>query len=333
MSTWTRSVKAEAYEHVFKNVLEVEDDDPIANIFTGAERDVDSIAGINMDDFAQLEYHAKDDNGNNVMYPLPLLYYRKLQRFKCWMVWLKHNKEYPGRDLDAWKELTPDDFVDFGASPQCVAMMEDRSLFASYTSASVTAATTKPKFTPAEAFKKGIKRDKTQFPVLKRDMDWNEFKGSTITEANAQGVETVFDHAYVPITSDDIALFKEKQKFVLSVFERSLQTQNGKSIVRKHREDGDAQKTWKEVCDVYEQSIHASVNAADLLEYITTARLGDGKWKSGCENFIIHWDKTCDDYDNLCDDPTDRIGQGQRKTMLQNAVSLIDDLLKRIRTR
>jgi len=157
-------------------------------------------------------------------------------------------------------------------------------------------------------------------------MDWNEFNGATITEANAQGVKLVFDHNCLPLTIEAKELFHEKQKFVLSVFERALQTQNGKSIVRKHRDDGDAQKVWKEVCDVYEQSIHASVNAADLLEYITTARLGDGKWKSGCENFIIHWDKTCDDYDNLCEDPSDCIVQGQRKTLLQNAVSRIDDL-------
>jgi len=83
-------------------------------------------------------------------------------------------------------------------------------------------------------------------------MDWNEFKGATITEANAQGVKQVFDHNYSPLTIEAKELFHEEQKFVLSVFKRALQTQNGKFIVRKHRDKGNAQEVWKDVWDVYE---------------------------------------------------------------------------------
>jgi len=175
-------------------------------------------------------------------------------------------------------------------------------------------------------FRKGIKRDKASFPLLKRDSKWAEFKGTMITESNAQGVEVVFDEAYTPHSPDSEALFVEQNKFVISVLQRSLQTQNVKSLVRKHRmEKYGAQLIWKEICAVYEVSVHASVEAADLLSYITTARLGDGKWKGGCEDFIIHWEKTCDDYDNLCE-AGETLGKNQRKNLLQNAVNEIDDL-------
>ena len=106
-----------------------------------------------------------------------------------------------------------------------------------------------------------------------------------ITEANAQGVEAVFDASTSPISTDAKNLFNEQNKFVISVLQRSLQTQNGKSIVRKHRmKETGAQIIWKEVCEVYEVSVHASVEAADLLSYIDNAKLKVDK--DGCKALL-----------------------------------------------
>ena len=325
-NTWTRSNKLEAYELIFKDFFGLEDDYPLYNVFHGPDRDIELIIQMSMEDMERLEYQDKDDNGNIVKYPLGIMWIRVLQRFKVWMIKLEHEGRHPEKDIAKWRALSSREYASFVRGPQCSSLMEDKSLFNSFASPTTVAATTKPTYTPADLFKKGIKREKASFPVLKRDSEWAEFKGAMITEANAQGVEDVFDTSTNPISNDAKALFEEKNKFVASVLQRSLQTQNGKSLVRKYRMDKfGAQTIWKEVCAVYEASVHASVEAADLLSYITTARLGDGKWKGGCEDFIIHWDKTCDDYDNLCEDG-ETLGKNQRKTLLQNAVHAIDDL-------
>ena len=55
-----------------------------------------------------------------------------------------------------------------------------------------------------------------------------------MAQARAQDIVEVFDPAYIPATADDAALFLEKQKFMYAVFEKTLHTNKGKALVRKH---------------------------------------------------------------------------------------------------
>jgi hypothetical protein len=60
-------------------------------------------------------------------------------------------------------------------------------------------------------------------------------------------VSDVFDRTYVPSTIDGATLFKEKQSFVYSMFNRCVQTDSGKSIVRDHEADYDAQAVYRKL--------------------------------------------------------------------------------------
>eukprot|EP00546_Thalassionema_frauenfeldii_P014746 CAMPEP_0178930386 /NCGR_PEP_ID=MMETSP0786-20121207/21190_1 /TAXON_ID=186022 /ORGANISM="Thalassionema frauenfeldii, Strain CCMP 1798" /LENGTH=218 /DNA_ID=CAMNT_0020606875 /DNA_START=361 /DNA_END=1017 /DNA_ORIENTATION=+ len=99
------------------------------------------------------------------------------------------------------------------------------------------------------AFKKGIKRDPTLFPVLKTDSNFDPWRRSTETQARAQGVYEPLDSTYKPTTAEDKELFSEKQIYLTSVFEKTIKTSMGQSLFREYQPVFDAQSIYKGLCD------------------------------------------------------------------------------------
>jgi len=93
----------------------------------------------------------------------------------------------------------------------------------------------------------------------------------------------------VPSTPAEKDLFAEKQKYMFAVFERTLLTDVGKSLVRNHEDDADTQEVYKAVVDYYHKSTKSSLDSADLLSYITSICLSSGLWKGPTHSFILHW--------------------------------------------
>jgi hypothetical protein len=73
-------------------------------------------------------------------------------------------------------------------------------------------------------FKKGIRRDPASFTVMKENKQWDSVHRTLKAQACYQDVGDILDTCYRPTTAEDIALFAEKQKYMYSVFERTLQT-------------------------------------------------------------------------------------------------------------
>jgi hypothetical protein len=94
---------------------------------------------------------------------------------------------------------------------------------------------------PVFEFKKGIKRDPNSFTVIKDNKQWDSFYRTLRAQTSYQDVDDVLDPNYKPKSTEDIELFQEKQKYMYSVFERILQTDEGKVIVRSHDADRNAQ--------------------------------------------------------------------------------------------
>ena len=74
-----------------------------------------------------------------------------------------------------------------------------------------------------------MKRDVSSFSAFKDRKLQDSQRRSAIANANAQDVEEVLDVTYAPSSTEDRALFKVKQKFMHSVFDKVLQTDMGKS--------------------------------------------------------------------------------------------------------
>ena len=110
---------------------------------------------------------------------------------------------------------------------------------------------------------------------------------NTLDTARAQDVAEVLNPDYRAVTGDDVALFKEKQKFMHAVFDKTLQTDRGKKYVREHEGDYNAQHVCQKLSAFYTKSTNARVSASTTLSYITSAKIES--WKGTTEAFILHW--------------------------------------------
>jgi hypothetical protein len=101
---------------------------------------------------------------------------------------------------------------------------------------------------PQSNVKRGVKRDMSLFPTLNKEEGWTKWDESLCAIASAQGVEDIIDSNKI-LTPSDMDLDNEKQKFMFAVFQRCVQTDIGKAIVRKHKSQNDARNIYKELCD------------------------------------------------------------------------------------
>ena len=218
-------------------------------------------------------------------------------------------------------DATAEEFESFRISDECQRMLLAQTPVPALPDKSQRTSTQNE----LDIFRKGIKRDPALFPVLKEDSQWDSWNCSVIALARAQGVEHVLDSTYKPINHDEIALFNEKQKYMYSVFERCLQSDKGKSLVRSCEATYDAQKVYKDILDYSSKSTRALLESGDLLMYISQVRLGDGSWKAGACKFILHWEEQVRQYEKLVTE-NDRFSEAVKLQMLQNAVFNIPDL-------
>jgi hypothetical protein len=174
-------------------------------------------------------------------------------------------------------------------------------------------------------FKKGIKRESSAFTILKEEKQWDAFRRSLKANCSAQDVSEILNHTYVPTTTEDVALFAEKQKYMYAVFQRCLLTDKGKTFVREHEQDGDAQTVFMKLQQHATQSTKALLDSSDILSYITSARLGDGTWRGTTHAFVLHWMDQIQLYESL-QPPSAHFHDNIKRVILQTAVHEILEL-------
>ena len=116
------------------------------------------------------------------------------------------------------------------------------------------------------SFKKGIKREITAYPSLKDERYFDGFKRSLFIVAKTHECIDVLDPNYTPGSEpEEQELFEAKQTFMFSVFNTNLQTDMGKTIVRRHLASTDAQAVWKELSEHMRTSSKGASEKRDLL--------------------------------------------------------------------
>ena len=101
-----------------------------------------------------------------------------------------------------------------------------------------------------------------------------------------QDVAEVLNPDYRPATEDDVNLFREKQKFMHAVFDKTLQTDRGKKHVRENEGGYNSQSFYQKLNAFYTESTNARVSTSTALRYITSAKIES--WKGTLEVFILH---------------------------------------------
>ena len=98
--------------------------------------------------------------------------------------------------------------------------------------------------------KRGIKREIAAYPSLKDERYFDGFKRSLLIVAKTHECNEVLDPNYAPVSEpEEQEHFEAKQTFMFSVFNANLQTDMGKTIVRRHLANTDAQSVWKELSE------------------------------------------------------------------------------------
>ena len=176
----------------------------------------------------------------------------------------------------------------------------------------------------ATAFKQTVKKDKTQYPLFKDERFWDSWNRSFIITATSHDLENVLNKKYKPSNLEEVQLFKAQQAFTYSVLNDCLLTDFGKTLVREHLKDMDAQTVYSKLCDYHENSTKAKLSASELLSYITTARY-DSRWRGTATSFILHWKNQLRLLDEVT--PTsDRFSNAARRALLENAVHGVEEL-------
>ena len=99
-------------------------------------------------------------------------------------------------------------------------------------------------------FKKGIKREIAAYTSQKDESYFDGFKRSLFIVAKSHECNEILDPTYNPGSEpEQQELFEAKQTSMFSVFNANLQTDMGKTIVRRHLTTTDAQSVWRELSE------------------------------------------------------------------------------------
>ena len=172
------------------------------------------------------------------------------------------------------------------------------------------------------SLKKGIKREITAYPSLKDERYFDGFMRSLFIVAKTHECSDVPDPNYPPGSEpEEQELFEAKQTFMFSVFNTNLQTDMGKTIVRRHLASTDAQAVWKELSEHMKTSSKGASEKRRLTQYVTNTVLDDN-FKGTTEQFVLHFNEQLEEISE--DD--ERLPPSVELTLLQTAVRSINDL-------
>ena len=173
--------------------------------------------------------------------------------------------------------------------------------------------------------KMSIKREIAAYPSLKDERYFDGFKRSLFIVAKSHECNEALDPTYTPGSSpEEQELFEAKQTFIFSVFNNNLQTDKGKTIVRRHLANTDAQSVWKELSEHMRTSSKGASEKRGLTQYVTNTVLDDNL-KGTTEQFVLHFNEQFMQLDEISED-SEKLPPTVKLTLLQTAVRSINDL-------
>ena len=174
-------------------------------------------------------------------------------------------------------------------------------------------------------FKKGIKRGIAAYPSLKDERYFDGFKRSLHIVAKTHECNEVLDPNYTPASEpEEQQLFEAKQTFMFSVFNANLQIDMGKTIVRRHLANTDAQAVWRELSEHMRTSSKGASKKRSLTQYATNTILDDN-FKGTTEQFVLHFKEQFRQLEEISED-SEKLPPTVKLTLLQTAVRSINDL-------
>ena len=117
--------------------------------------------------------------------------------------------------------------------------------------------------------------------------------------ATTHSCDKVTDPYNMPgLDADSQELFQQKQYFMYSVFNKVLQSDMGKTIVRKHVPTLDAQSVWKEF-ETHMSTSSKGLNERCRLHAYVSPTVYDRSWKGTTEQCVLHFHEQFRQLDEL----------------------------------
>ena len=174
-------------------------------------------------------------------------------------------------------------------------------------------------------FKRGIKRDISAHPTIQDEKYYESFKRSMLVTPRAHGCVEILQPTHRPRSDvDSLELFRLKNYFMYSVFNKCLLSDMGKTILRKHLDNMNAQCIWEEFATHMTTSSKGKAEKCRLHTYVTTTVL-DKSWWSTTEQFILHFNEQFRQLDEVSP-PEESLPYTTRLTLLQTPVHNIPEL-------
>ena len=174
-------------------------------------------------------------------------------------------------------------------------------------------------------FKIGIKSDISAYPTLKDEKYYESFKRSVLVTTRAHDCEEILQPNFRPRGDGDILeLFRLKNDFIYSVFNKCLLSDIGKTIVRKHLDNMNSQWVWEEFATHMTTSSKGKAEKHRLNTYVITTVL-DKSWKGTTMQFILHFNEQFRQLDEVSP-PEESLPYTTILTLLQTAVHNIPEL-------
>lgn len=271
------------------------------------------------DHFVTLKY--LDPASNSKIQPLaPLLF--RLRIVKAWYFHLLDLYEWNDVDWEDTKTISTETYDEFRIktyNPDAPTNPNQSSTpQPQRQTQQLQPGTTRTPRSLAAEFRKGIKRDKSAYLILKDERNWDNWKRRTIATMYAHGCQNVANPSYKANTVDDALLLREQNNFMYDVFATILQTTMGAHYVTKHEDDRDAQSTWADYTKYMKTSTNADMQIEELMSSLTSLRLSFN-YRGTTQTFLIDWLNKMMQYEKLTPVAA-HFTPTVKKAMLQNAV-------------
>jgi hypothetical protein len=138
-------------------------------------------------------------------------------------------------------------------------------------------------------FKKYIKQEPKDFPVIKSLNQWDSVKRAVNATATIQSIAEVLNHTYIP-SAEDKPLFDLKNSYWCKVLVDIIQESSLWAIVNTGPV-GDGQTVWTNIITKAEKSTTAHISSQSLTTYLTTSKIRDGSWRGTDTGYLNHWSK------------------------------------------
>ena len=200
-----KSASEEALAHILDQVFALPKDSSLRQALQkGGFKKIQSVLTMSHTVLTSLTYRGKDGTGKLADLPILPSELGLINALKGYAAFQEAHMKRP-LTPDDWLTVTEASFDDYQGSSHLIFFDPSRPSAGLPPTVSATLQTNIGQVAQEVlAFKRGIKRDQSLFPIYKDEKDWDDWQRRTRAQATAQDVDDVLDSTYVAVLPQDI---------------------------------------------------------------------------------------------------------------------------------